>query len=372
MTGLADSVGPTMDREAFCRQSRVVVVAGKGGVGKTTVASALARMAADAGLKVLVVALDASGGLPALFGRTEGMSYEEETVYEAPGGGSVQARMITPDDALLEYLIDHGLKRVAKRLVATGVLDVVATAIPGIREILVLGKVKQIERARIADVIVLDAPATGHAVRFLTSASGLLDAARGGPLRSQATDVVEMLHDPDRCQVILVTLPEETPVNELIETAYRFEDDVGVLLGPVVVNGCYEAWDGWSGGGAGGAGIDVGALAETAGEELGARELKALTAVAAFRSGRASLQSEQLARLSSELPLPQLKLPYLSAPEIGPREIGVLASALGEEIDATDPVAGRGQREARARELGSQEAGTREAGTREAGTREAG
>ena len=127
----------------------------------------------------------------------------------------------------------------AKRLVSTGVLEVVATAIPGIREILVLGKVKQLERSGSSDLIVLDAPAAGHAVTFLTSALGLMDAARGGPLRAQAQDVVEMLRDPARCQVMLVSLPEETPVNELIETAYRFEDLVGVALAPVVVNACY-------------------------------------------------------------------------------------------------------------------------------------
>ena len=95
--------------------------------------------------------------------------------------GSVRARTITPDDALLEYLADHGLGRVSKRLMATGIVDLVAGAIPGIKDILVLGKIKQIERTRLADVILVDAPATGHTLTFLSSASGLLDAARGGP-----------------------------------------------------------------------------------------------------------------------------------------------------------------------------------------------
>lgn len=317
-----------MDRQTFCTQSRVLVVAGKGGVGKTTVAAALARLAADAGLDVLVVALDEGGALPALFGGAASFSYEEQKVYESPGKGSVRARVITPDDALLEYLVDHGLKRVAKRLVSTGVLDVVATAIPGIREILVLGKVKQIERAREADLVVLDAPATGHAVRFLTSASGLFDAARGGPLRSQAAEVIEMLHDPERCQVMLVTLPEETPVNELIETAYRFEDEVGVLLGPVVVNACYPPIEGL--------GTDVAALAKAAGEELAEAEVQALAGAAAFRRARQRLQEEQVARLAGELPLPELRLPYLFHAELGPDQIGPLAESLGEAIDALD------------------------------------
>lgn len=314
-----------MEREAFCRQSKVLVVAGKGGVGKTTVAAALARMAADAGLRVLVVALDSGGALPALFGAEEAFGYEEEEVYESQAGGSVRARVLTPDDALLEYLEDHGMRRVAKRLVSTGVLDVVATAIPGIREILVLGKVKQIERSDTADLVVLDAPATGHAVRFLMSASGLVDAARGGPLRSQAAEVVEMLHDPERCQVMLVTLPEETPVNELVETAYRFEDEVGVLLTPVVVNACFPP--------VAGLGADPAAVATVASRRLEADEERALSRAAAFRLARERLQEREIARLGAELPLPQLRLPYLFHAEIGPRELASVSHALGEGID---------------------------------------
>lgn len=316
-----------MEPRAFLTQSRVLVVAGKGGVGKTTVTAALARLAADSGLKVLVVALDDSGALPSLFGADSSFSYDEQVVYES-GAGSVVARVLTPDDALVEYLMDHGLKRVAKRLVQSGVLDVVATAIPGIREILVLGKVKQIERAGEYDLVLLDAPATGHAVRFLTSASGLLDAARGGPLRSQASDVIEMLHDPGRCQVLLVALPEETPVNELIETAYRFEDEVGVLLGPVVVNSCYEQLEGLS--------SEAGAAAALAGEELEAPAQAALGEAAAFRLGRQELQSAQLKRLKTELPLPELRLPHLFVAELGPEEVARLAAAIGSAVQGLD------------------------------------
>src|SRR6185436_5738906 len=109
-------------------------------------------------------------------------------------------------------------------------LDVVATAVPGIKDILVLGKVKQLERASDADVIIIDAPAAGHAITFLTSPRGLLDAVRLGPVRQQAEDVIELLSDPERCRVMLVTLPEETPVNELVDTAFALEDKVGVKL----------------------------------------------------------------------------------------------------------------------------------------------
>ncbi len=318
-----------MDVEAFCRQSRIFVIAGKGGVGKTTVTAALARLAADTGLDVLVVGLDDAGALPVLFGRETAFGYDEVPLYESRAGGRVTGRVITPDDALLDYLTDHGLQRVARRLVSTGVLDVVATAIPGIREILVLGKVKQLERAGAADVLVLDAPATGHAVRFLTSANGLLDAARGGPLRTQAADVVDMLHDPERCQVVLVTIPEETPVNELIETAYRFEDEVGIMLGPVVVNSCYPL--------IAHLGADPALLAQVAGvPPLEEREAARLRAAAAFRAAREAVQEEQVHRLESDLPLPELRLPYMSSGEIGAEDVAVLAAALREAITALD------------------------------------
>ena len=97
------------------------------------------------------------------------------------GEGEVRARTLTPDEALLDYLRDHGLSRISKRLVSSGALDVVATAAPGIKDILILGKVKQLERAGDADLLVLDAPAAGHAITFLRSASALLDTVRVGP-----------------------------------------------------------------------------------------------------------------------------------------------------------------------------------------------
>jgi anion-transporting ArsA/GET3 family ATPase len=314
-----------MDFEAFCRTARVTVVAGKGGVGKTTVAAALARAAAARGLDVLVVALEATGALPALFGSGEHLSYEE-ALFESGSGGRVRARVITPDEALLEYLDERGLKRISKRLVNSGAIDVVSTAIPGIKEILVLGKVKQLERARAADVIIVDAPAAGHAVSLLTSAKGLVDAARGGPVREQAKDVVELLTDKERSQVLLVTIPEETPVNELIETAYRLEDEVGVALGPVFVNACYPVLEI--------EGVDPASAAQAAGvPALGEDGVKALAEAAKFRVARQQLQAEQIERLSKELPLPQLQLPFLFTAEIGPSEIALLAKAITAAVE---------------------------------------
>ncbi|MGI8984946.1 MAG: ArsA-related P-loop ATPase [Acidimicrobiales bacterium] len=300
-----------MDPTTFCAQSRLVVVAGKGGVGKTTVTAAMARMAAGLGLSVLIVEVEGKTGLAAAFGAEE-LEYEERDL--APG---IRARALTPDIALVEYLEEHGLRRISKRLVKAGLVEVVSTAAPGIKDILILGKVKQLERAGAADLILLDAPAAGHAVSFLMSPRGLREIVRAGPLQSQADDVLAMLTDPSRCRVLLVTLAEETPVNEVVETAFALEDRVGVDLAPVVVNGLFPVLDG----------LDADPAPAGA-------DAAVLGAAAEFRRRRQELQRAQVARLAAELPLPQLHLPALFTVDLGPADIDVLAGSLAEAIGA--------------------------------------
>ena len=279
--------------------ARVVVVAGKGGVGKTTVTAVIARAASSAGQRVLVVELD---GKPTL----------------ADLVPDLDVLAISAPDALDEYLREHGFSRIAKRLNRTGVIDVVGTAAPGIDDIVVLGKIKQLERSGEYDLIVVDGPAAGHAITFLTSAAGLADAVSSGPVRVQADDVLELLHDPERCQVVLVTLPETTPVNEVVETAFALEDDVGVQLGPVVVNG-----------------VDVGdplpdaERACEAVDELDAATAQALLDAAAFRRSRRKMESDEIARLAAELPIPKVTLPARSAAGLTPSDIDALAEGLG-------------------------------------------
>ena len=313
-----------MEVADFCSTSHVLIVAGKGGVGKTTVTAALAVTAARAGLNVLVVEVEGKSGLPAMFDAPP-LTYDEIDLETG-----VSARFLTPDAALVDYLESHGMKRISKRLVASGALEVVATAVPGMKDILVLGKVKSLEEQRIADLVIVDAPAAGHAVTFLLSARGLLDAVTVGPVRKQASDVVDLISDPARCQVVLVTLPEETPVSEVIETAFAIEDRAGVALGPVVINGCFQAlpsdivpdavsiWD------------DARACERFVSE----REANDLAQAALFRQQRHDLQREQVARLRDRLPLPQLELPFVFTPDVSRPQLDVLADALGAGIGA--------------------------------------
>jgi Mrp family chromosome partitioning ATPase len=279
--------------------ARVVVVAGKGGVGKTTVTAVIARAASSGGRRVLVVELD---GKPALAGLVPG----------------IEVLAISAPEALDEYLRDHGFARIAKRLNRTGVIDVVGTAAPGIDDIVVLGKIKQLERSGEYDLIVVDGPAAGHAITFLTSAAGLADAVSSGPVRTQAEEVLELLHDPTRCQVVLVTLPETTPVNEVVETAFALEDDVGVQLGPVVVNG-----------------VDIGEplpddeTARGAVSHLDAETGRTLLDAAEFRRSRREMEAGEIARLASELPIPKVTLPARPAAGLTPEDIDELALVLG-------------------------------------------
>ncbi len=172
-----------MDPAQFFAASRLVIVAGKGGVGETTVSAALARAAARSGLSALIVEVEGKSGLANLFGR-EPLTYDEVTLSQGggpEGASDIRGRMLTPDDALLEYLRDHGMSRISKRLVSSGALDVVATAAPGIKDILILGKVKQLERTGKADLLILDAPAAGHAITFLLSARRAARRGSGRP-----------------------------------------------------------------------------------------------------------------------------------------------------------------------------------------------
>jgi anion-transporting ArsA/GET3 family ATPase len=256
----------------------------------------------------LVVELD---GKPAL----------EELLPDRDGQDVTVVHLSAPD-ALEEYLQDHGFRRIAKRLNRTGVIDMVGTAAPGIDDIVVLGKVKHHERSGEYDLVVVDGPAAGHAVTFLTSASGLADAVRGGPIRSQADDVLDLLTDPDRCMVVLVTLPETTPVNETVQTAFALEDDVGVRLGPVVVNGVDDGVE-----------LPDADRIETALSAAGLDEATStvLRMAASFRRARRAVEREALEQLSARLPLAQVHLPALPVAGLGPSDIDVLADALTSE-----------------------------------------
>ena len=303
-------------------------MAGKGGVGKTVSAATIASAASRSGRSVLLVEVAGRSASAPIFG-VEPQGYEQvtavdETEQDDPPRGRIVLQSITPDQALMEWLTTHGFKGIVTRMASSGILEVVATATPGIKDLLVLGRIKAFESEGSFDLIVVDAPAAGHALGFLRSPAGVRDAARTGTIHRQAVEVLNLISDPTRCQVVLVTIPEETPVNELIETSFAIEDEMGVRLGPVVVNSVLPTL----------AGLD----ADLVSLDVSDAERNALQTAVTFRAGRAALQDEQLTRLGAELPLDQFRLPQLFSTTIGPDELAVLTEALLAEIEALPEV----------------------------------
>lgn len=260
-------------------------------MGKSVVASAVALAAARSGLSVTLVRLSP---LP-----------------DAPK--PVKTMVISPDQALSGYLADQGLAGVTKRLSSSGAIDVVTAAAPGIRDLLVLGRIKQLVNKQESDLIVVDAPAAGHAIGFLRSPTGLLAATQTGPIAQQATDVLAMLSDGELCRVMLVTLAEATPVTECIETAFALEDELGIQLSPVIANNIIDA-----------AGTDDAFFSEKKSDPVD----ELLDELISFRRSWFLQQQTQLARLQNEFPLPVLQLPKLFAPTMGEAEIELLAADL--------------------------------------------
>lgn len=314
-----------MDPVAFFERSTVLVVAGKGGVGKSTVSASIAVAAASCGLRVLAVELESRGELPRALGLDGTLTWDEREAIEDPSGGTVTARRIRPDDALVEWLGAHALGPVVRRLRTSGALEVVAFAIPGIREVLVLGKLKALERTGDFDLVVVDAPATGHAITLLTSPAGLSGIARGGPVRRNAEEVTQMLGDPARCRVVLVTLPRELAVDETIEAAFEVEDRAGVKLSEVIVNQ-YVAPD---------AALDEPLSADDA-AVLAPSIADAVEASRRFASSRQHAAAAEVDRLAQALPLRQLTLPRIETARIGLAETRTLADTLLAQISAME------------------------------------
>jgi hypothetical protein len=170
----------------------------------------------------------------------------------------------------------------------------------------------------------VDAPAAGHAVTFLRSAAGMAGAATVGPVRDQALDALAMLRDPARCTVVLVTLAEETPVSELVETAFSLEDEVGVALGPVVVNAVWPPIEGLD--------RDPATVEPGPGQQLDPTTVSGLRGASRFHNARVADQTEQLQRLAAELPLPRVVLPQVFSDRLHLDDIEHLADALGAQM----------------------------------------
>src|SRR4051794_21379140 len=216
------------------------VVTGKGGTGKTTVAAALALALAAGGRQVLLTEVEGRQGIAQLFD-VPPLPYEERKVAVARGGGEVYALAIDPEAALLEYLeMFYNLRRAGSALKRLGAIDFATTIAPGLRDVLLTGKVMEAatrERrggGRLYDAVVLDAPPTGRIARFLNVNAEVAGLAKMGPVRQQADSVMQLLRSR-KTAVHLVTVLEEMPVQETLDGVAELQS-IDLPVGGVVVN----------------------------------------------------------------------------------------------------------------------------------------
>ncbi|MCQ0024493.1 AAA family ATPase [Streptomyces somaliensis DSM 40738] len=220
--------------------SRLQVVSGKGGTGKTTVAAALALALAAEGGRTLLVEVEGRQGIAQLFG-TEPLPYEERKIAVAPGGGEVYALVIDAERALLDYLQTfYRLGAAGRALKKLGAIDFATTVAPGLRDVLLTGKACEAVRRRdgagrfVYDHVVMDAPPTGRVTRFLNVNEEVAGLARMGPVHKQAQSVMRVVKSSDTA-VHLVTLLEEMPVQETADGVAELRA-AGIPVGDVLVN----------------------------------------------------------------------------------------------------------------------------------------
>jgi anion-transporting ArsA/GET3 family ATPase len=309
---------------------RLLFFTGKGGVGKSTVAAAMALLAADHGRRVLLVDVDAKGTAAALF-EHEPVGFDPVEIH--PG---VLALAMDTEASLREYLRLQLRVPVFGRLGPVArVFDFVAGAAPGVREILTIGKIcwevrEAIEGVTDIDLVVVDAAATGHIVAQLGAADSIRELVDVGPVREQTEWLSALLADPAVTAVNVVTTPEEMPVAETIELVAAIRATLEVPLGAVVVNRVLpEPFT-----------VDdertFEALTEAEAVALLTREagpgtaavLDAARLAVALRRDRV----EHLRELMAAVDLPMLYLPYLFVRAQGRRGLRMIADALSEEL----------------------------------------
>jgi anion-transporting ArsA/GET3 family ATPase len=308
-------------------QLKLVFVTGKGGVGKTTVAAALASLAAQQGKRVLACEVDAKGDLSSLFeaGRT---NFTPQQI--AP---NIWSMSMDTEASLREYLKLHLRIPVVGRIGPLAkAFDFVATAAPGVREILTVGKLCYEVRERHYDLVVVDAPASGHIIGQLAAPQAINDLVKVGLIRGQTDWMLEILSDPEQTGLVAVTTPEEMPVSETLELTERVKVETTVHMSAVVVNLVLPELFGQreevifeqlrqS--------DNVEILSTRSGGDVAPVLEAARLAVTMRRTRSAHLQ-----RLQAGLPvgLPVLLLPYLFTRTHGLRATRQVAQSLGEEL----------------------------------------
>lgn len=310
--------------DASILDRRLVFVTGKGGVGKTSVAAAIASLAAARGQRTLVCEMDAKGSLADAFdSRT--LTFEPREVEP-----NLFAMAMNTEDALREYL------RLFVRVPFLGKIgplartfDFVADAAPGVREILTVGKFCWETKERHYDLIVVDAEATGHIVSQIGAPLVIRELVKVGLVRDQTDWMLEVLHDPAVTGVAVVTTPEEMPVTETLALLGRLAAETGVEPTALVVNRVLPALFDRRQAGI----VDRLPEAERLLVDAAGKNVRAVLDAARITEARRRIGGEHLARLRDHTDLPMLMVPELFTRATGRRVVSLVADALAEELD---------------------------------------
>jgi Mrp family chromosome partitioning ATPase len=298
---------------------RLVVVTGKGGVGKSSVAAALALVAARRGKRVLVAEVNAQERVAPLLGAPPAGSTVRPAV---PGISTVN---VDPRHALEEYaMMVVKVRAIYQAVFENRVVRFFLRVIPSLAETLMLGKILHEARAedhgrRRWDLVVVDAPATGHAVQLLSVPSALLDTVPAGPLRRDAQWMRELLVDRDRTALSMVALPEEMPVSETIDLDARVRE-LDIPRGPVFLNAMPERRL---------SGEELARIRPLAGDPP---PLGPAAAASVLLEDRAARAEEHAARLRGAVPLPTVVLPLLAVDRWGREAVERLANAMERKV----------------------------------------
>jgi anion-transporting ArsA/GET3 family ATPase len=298
---------------------RLVIVTGKGGVGKTTVSVALGMRAAAEGKRTIVCEVSSQENASRMFDHTT-IGFHEVELEK-----NLWSISIDPDESMREYvLMQLKVRAMRDMLFRSRIFNYLAAATPGLKELVTIGKIWELARldrkaksGNKYDLVIVDAPATGHGVGFLQTPRTFAAIARVGPIHSQAQTLDRFITNHQNTGVAIVALPEEMPVNESAALEHDLTEEVGVAVDRVYLNGLYPERFSKA---------EAERLCQLAEGEDGAPRAAARAALSEY--GRARSQRAQLARLRRRVQAPVKTLPFLFEPDLGPEAARRLSKRL--------------------------------------------
>lgn len=298
---------------------RVIFVTGKGGVGKTTLSAALGIAASNLEKKTLIVELDSEGNIPKFFEET--VSYEKPKKLKT----NLYAVTIQPRTALHEYIIlKLKFETLYKIIFENRIIKFFINAVPGLNEILMIGKIwhlysqKNSKGESLYDLIIVDAPASGHSISFLQVPQTIKQIIRLGPIHEDAKKIEALISDREKTAICLVTLPEEMPTNEAIDFYLINKSSINLNIEIVLINKFISKLFS----------EDELYKLQTINSSQHQLLINDIKECAQFLYKRHLLNQKNLERLEEEIQKPTKLLPFLFTEALGRKQLSELADIL--------------------------------------------